>query len=168
MFDDDIQQRARAVLDACRAQRVKLVAAESCTGGLVTGALTAVAGFSDVIDRGFVVYSYEAKSQMLGVPMDLILTRGAVSEEVARAMAQGALAHAHPYAQVSIAVTGVAGPGSDSQAKPEGLVHFAAAQRGKPDVLHEGHELGDIGRDAVRRASVLIALDLVLKRLATD
>ena len=162
MFDDAIRDQARAVLDACRAQGLMLVVAESCTGGLVAGALTEIAGASDVVERGFVTYSYESKTAMLGVPAETIAGHGAVSEEVARAMAEGALALS--LAQIAIAVTGVAGPGSDSQAKPAGLVHLAAARDGK-DTLHEKREFGDAGRDAVRRASVEAALDLVLKLL---
>ncbi|MEE8532823.1 MAG: CinA family protein [Alphaproteobacteria bacterium] len=162
MFDDAIRDQARAVLDACRAQGLMLVVAESCTGGLVAGALTEIAGASDVVERGFVTYSYESKTAMLGVPAETIAGHGAVSEEVARAMAEGALALSR--AQIAIAVTGVAGPGSDSQAKPAGLVHLAAARDGK-DTLHEKREFGDAGRDAVRRASVEAALDLVLKLL---
>jgi nicotinamide-nucleotide amidase len=162
VFDDAIRDKARAVLDACRAQGLMLVVAESCTGGLVAGALTEIAGASDVVERGFVTYSYESKTAMLGVPAETIAGHGAVSEEVARAMAEGALALSR--AQIAIAVTGVAGPGSDSQAKPAGLVHLAAARDGK-DTLHEKREFGDAGRDAVRRASVEAALDLVLKLL---
>ena len=167
MFDETIHAKVRRVLEACRAAGVMLVTAESCTGGLVAGALTEIAGSSDVLDRGFVTYSYAAKTEMLGVPADLIATRGAVSEPVARAMAEGALARSAPRAQLSVAVTGVAGPGSDSQSKPAGLVHFAAAQTGK-DVIHEMREFGDVGRDAVRLATVAVALDLILKRLAED
>ena len=166
-FDEATHTKARAVLDACRAAGVMLVTAESCTGGLVVGALTEIAGSSDVVDRGFVTYSYEAKTEMLGVPADMIEAQGAVSEPVARAMAEGALARARPRAQLSVAVTGVAGPGSDSQSKPAGLVHFAAAQTGK-SVIHEMREFGDIGRAAVRRTTVAVALDLILKRLAED
>ena len=167
MFDETIHAKARRALEACRAAGVMLVTAESCTGGLVAGALTEIAGSSDVVDRGFVTYSYAAKSEMLGVPADLIEAQGAVSEPVARAMAEGALARAAPEAQLSVAVTGVAGPGSDSQSKPAGLVHFAAAQTGK-DVIHEMREFGDVGRDAVRLATVAVALDLILRRLAED
>jgi len=166
-FDAAIHDKARAVLDACRAAGVMLVTAESCTGGLVVGALTEIAGSSDVVERGFVTYSYAAKTEMLGVPTAMIQTHGAVSEPVARAMAEGALARAAPNAQISIAVTGVAGPGSDSQAKPAGLVHFAAAQAGK-GAIHEKRDFGDIGRAEVRRATVEVALDLVLRRLAED
>lgn len=150
------------MLDACRAAGVMLAAAESCTGGLVIGALTAIPGSSDVVDRGFVSYSYDAKSEMLGVPPATIAEHGAVSEAVARAMAEGALTRSR--GQIAIAVTGVAGPGSDSQAKPAGLVHFAVAQTDK-GVIHDKREFGDIGRDAVRRATVMAALELVLTRL---
>ncbi len=166
-FDEATRTKVHAVLDACRAAGVMLVTAESCTGGLVAAALTEIAGSSDVVDRGFVTYSYEAKAEMLGVPADLIEAQGAVSEAVARAMAEGALARARPRAQLGVAVTGVAGPGSDSQSKPAGLVHFAAAQTGK-DVIHEMREFGDIGRAAVRHATVGVALDLILRRLSED
>ncbi len=165
MLDEAIRDTARRVLEECRKAGVMLVTAESCTGGLVAGALTEIAGSSDVVERGFVTYSYESKTAMLGVPAAMIAEHGAVSEPVARAMAEGALARS--AAQLSIAVTGVAGPGSDSQAKPAGLVHLAAAQTGK-GVIHRVHEFGDIGRDAVRRASVAAALDLILRRLADD
>ena len=164
MFDGTIHDKARAVLDACRAAGVMVVCAESCTGGLVVAALTEIPGSSDVVERGFVTYSDVAKSEMLGVPPALIEHHGAVSEAVAKAMAEGALARAR--AQVSIAVTGVAGPGA-SAAKPAGLVHLAAARRGA-GALHEKHEFGDIGRAAVRRATVAATLDFILRRLAED
>lgn len=157
-----IHDKARTVLEACREAGVMVVTAESCTGGLIAGALTDIAGSSDVVERGYVTYSYESKSDLLGVPAAMIEQHGAVSEPVARAMANGALTASQ--AQLSIAVTGVAGPGSDSQAKPAGLVHLAAAQTGK-GVLHEVREFGDIGRDAVRQAAVEAALDLILSRL---
>ena len=163
MLDEAIRDAACRVLEECRKAGLMLVTAESCTGGLVAGALTAIAGSSDVVERGFVTYSYESKTAMLGIPAATIAEHGAVSEPVARAMAEGALARS--AAHISIAVTGVAGPGSDSDAKPAGLVHLAAAQAGK-GVLHERFEFGDIGRDAVRRASVAAALDLILRRLA--
>ena len=164
MFDDAIHAKARAVLDACRAAGLMMATAESCTGGLVVGALTEIPGSSDVVERGFVTYSDESKSEMLGVPPALIERHGAVSEAVAKAMAEGALAHSR--AQVGLAVTGVAGPGA-SAAKPAGLVHLAAAQHGK-GVIHEKHEFGDIGRAAGRHATVAAALDLILKRLEQD
>jgi nicotinamide-nucleotide amidase len=155
-------EKARAVLEAYRKAGVMVVTAESCTGGLIAGALTDIAGSSDVVERGFVTYSYESKTELLGVPASMIAEHGAVSEPVARAMAEGALAASR--AQISIAVTGVAGPGSDSQTKPAGLVHLACAQTGK-GVLHEVREFGDIGREAVRFATVEAALDLILARL---
>ncbi len=160
--DAAIEAKARAVLERCRAGGIMLASAESCTGGLLSGALTAIPGSSDVFDRGFVTYSYESKSEVLGVPADTIAAHGAVSEAVARAMAEGALARSR--ARISVAVTGVAGPGSDSQAKPAGLVHLAVALDGG-DTRHEKHDFGDIGRHAVRRATVDAALDLLLGRL---
>ncbi len=165
VFDQELRDKARRVLEGCRARGLMLAVAESCTGGLVIGALTEIAGSSDVVERGFVTYSNESKSQMLGVAPGLIAAHGAVSEPVARAMAEGALVNSH--ARLSIAVTGVAGPGSDSQAKPAGLVHLAAARHGK-ETLHEKRAFGDVGRAAVRRAAVVAALDLILRRLAED
>ena len=164
MFDDAIRSKAAEVLAACRAHGIMLATAESCTGGLIAAALTGIPGSSDVVDRGFVTYTNAAKSEMLGVPAALIAAHGAVSEQIARAMADGALAHAGPDTRIGVAVTGVAGPGSDSAAKPAGLVHIATAMRGG-DTLHEQHRFGDIGRDAVRRAAVIAALDLVLGQL---
>ncbi|MBV8447338.1 MAG: CinA family protein, partial [Hyphomicrobiales bacterium] len=148
------------LLDLCRARGLRIAIAESCTGGLVAGALTEIAGSSDVVDRGFVTYSNEAKAEMLGVPKDLIVRHGAVSEEVARAMAEGALAHS--VADLSVAVTGVAGPGGGSTEKPVGLVHFAAAGKGKATVREE-RRFGDLGRSEIRRQSVLVALALLEK-----
>ncbi len=145
------------VLAACRGKGLKLATAESCTGGLVAGALTDIAGSSDVLERGFVVYSNAAKTEMLGVPAALIERVGAVSEEVARAMAEGGLAHSG--ADICIAITGVAGPGGGTPAKPVGLVHLACARKGGA-MLHERHVFpGD--RADVRSASVIRALDLV-------
>jgi nicotinamide-nucleotide amidase len=161
MFPDDIQILARRVIDAAVARGVMIAAAESCTGGLVSAALTDVAGSSAVVERGFVTYSNVAKSGMLGVPADLIGRHGAVSEPVARAMAEGALIHSG--AQVSVAVTGIAGPGGGSPDKPVGLVHFAAA--GPSGLIHVERRFGDIGREAVRLASVRVALDLLLGRI---
>ncbi len=135
--------------------------AESCTGGLVAGALTAIAGSSAVVDRGFVTYSNEAKSDLVAVPAALIEAHGAVSEPVARAMAAGAVARSR--AQVSVAVTGIAGPGGGSDDKPVGLVHFAAA--GPAGVIHAERRFGDIGREAVRLESVRVALGLLLDRI---
>lgn len=151
---------AEQVLQAARARGVMLATAESCTGGLVCAALTEIPGASDVIDRGFVTYSYAAKTELLGVPEAMLRAHGAVSAPVARAMAEGALARSR--ARVAVAVTGVAGPGA-SEAKPEGLVHFAAASaRG---TLHLRREFGPLGRARVRAASVDQALRLILQAL---
>jgi nicotinamide-nucleotide amidase len=148
---------AAQVLELCQDRRLMVATAESCTGGLVAGALTAVAGSSAVVERGFVTYSNEAKAEMLGVPMVLIDIHGAVSEPVARAMATGALVHSR--ADLAVAITGIAGPGGGSADKPVGLVHFAAARRDGP-VLARHHVFpGD--RDSVRAHSVQAALDLL-------
>ena len=161
MFTDDQKAQAETVLDACREAGLRLAVAESCTGGLITGCLTAVAGSSDVVERGFVVYTNEAKRELLGVPAALLETVGAVSEEVARAMAEGALKHSN--AQIGVAVTGIAGPGGGTEGKPVGLVHIACARDGA-ETLHESHVF-DGGRDAVRMQSVAAALALVRCRV---
>lgn len=158
MIDDAILGQAEALLAACRKRDLKIATAESCTGGLVAGALTAIAGSSDVVERGFVTYSNEAKIEAIGVDADLIAEHGAVSETVARAMAAGALARSR--ADLAVAVTGIAGPGGGSAAKPVGLVHFAVATRtGK--VLHREERFGDIGRSEVRRLSLVVALTML-------
>ena len=161
MFPDDIEALARQVIEAASALGLMVAAAESCTGGLVSAALTSVAGSSAVVERGFVTYSNAAKSELLGVPADLIDRHGAVSEAVARAMAEGAVSHS--LAHVSVAVTGVAGPGGGSTDKPVGLVHFAAA--GPGGLIHVERRFGDIGREEVRLASLRVALDLLLDRI---
>jgi nicotinamide-nucleotide amidase len=146
------------VLDLARARHLKIATAESCTGGLVAAALTAIAGSSDVFERGFVTYSNQAKEELIGVPKEILATHGAVSRETAEAMARGALAHAR--AELSVAITGVAGPGGGTADKPVGLVHFASAARDGRLVHHE-RRFGDIGRDAVRAASVIEALTML-------
>jgi nicotinamide-nucleotide amidase len=152
---------AREILAAARARRWRIATAESCTGGLVSGALTDVAGSSDVFDRGFVTYSYPAKIAMLGVSQAMLAAEGAVSEPVARAMAEGALAASE--AQLAVAVTGVAGPGA-SEAKPEGLVWFAVAtSRG---TRASRRDFGPLGRAEVRARSVEFALELLRQELA--
>jgi nicotinamide-nucleotide amidase len=153
----DLVAQAEALLAAFRARRLTLAAAESCTGGLIAAVLTEVPGSSDVFDRGFVTYSNVAKQEALGVPAELIERHGAVSEAVACAMASGALAHSR--ADISVAVTGIAGPGGGTATKPVGLVHLAAARR-RGDILHREIRLGDLDRGAVRRASVAEALSL--------
>jgi len=163
-MSDELRAAAMAVLEACRARRLKVATAESCTGGLVAGALTEIAGSSDVVDRGFVTYSNEAKQQMLGVPANILKSYGAVSREVAQAMARGALDKAK--ADLVIAITGIAGPAGGGVDKPVGLVHFAAASRdGK--LIHAEKRYGDIGRSQVRHKSVLHAL-LMLKEMAVS
>jgi nicotinamide-nucleotide amidase len=149
---------AADLIKACRAKGELIATAESCTGGLVSATLTAVPGSSDVFDRGFVTYSNAAKSEMLGVPYWLIERHGAVSEDVARAMAGGALAHSN--ASLAVAVTGIAGPDGGTPEKPVGLVHFAA---GRPDgpMHHERVVFGDLGRAEVRRRAVERALSLL-------
>jgi nicotinamide-nucleotide amidase len=156
-FDADLVRRAALLLDACRARGTKIVTAESCTGGLIAGALTAIAGSSDVVERGFVTYSNLAKEQELGVDPALIARFGAVSEDVARAMAAGALARAP--AELSLACTGIAGPGGGGAKKPVGRVHIAVARR-DGETAHRQMDFGDIGREAVRMAAVREALAL--------
>ncbi|MDE2498986.1 MAG: CinA family protein [Alphaproteobacteria bacterium] len=160
MFSPALLSLAKTVLDEARAKDVRVATAESCTGGLIAGLLTEVPGSSDVLERGFVVYSNRAKQDLLGVPGELIADHGAVSEEVARAMAQGASTHSD--AQVAVAVTGIAGPGGGTGAKPVGLVHIAACR--DETVLHEERRFGDIGREGVRTKAVEAAL-VLLRRL---
>lgn len=158
MFTEAQLDQAARLLQMCRAAGLMLATAESCTGGLVAGVLTAIPGSSDVVERGFVTYSNEAKADMLGVPADLIAAKGAVSEEVARAMAQGAVAHSR--ANVAVSITGVAGPGGGSDTKPVGLVHIACALKDGA-VVHQECRFGDLGRDEIRMRSVDTALALV-------
>jgi len=156
-----LDSEAAAVLDACRARRVRVATAESCTGGMIAAALTAIAGSSDVVECGFVAYSNTAKSELLDVPAALIMRVGAVSEEVARAMAEGALARSH--AQLSIAVTGVAGPGGGSATKPVGLVHLACARR-DASTLHR-RKIFPGNRTAIRLATVIEAFAMIRAQL---
>jgi nicotinamide-nucleotide amidase len=162
MFDRDVLDRADAVLVAARARGLTLATAESCTGGLVAAALTAVAGSSDVVDRGFVTYSNAAKVRMLGVPQTEIDAHGAVSRQVARAMAAGAGNAAG--VPLTVAITGVAGPGGGTVEKPVGLVWFAAL--GPAGLIDRERRFGDLGRDGVRHAALLQALDVLLDRAA--
>ena len=162
MYTDDQRAEAEAVLDACCKAGLRLAVAESCTGGLVAGCLTAVAGSSDVVERGFVTYSNEAKSEMLGVPAELILRVGAVSEEVAREMAEGARARAGTTLAVSI--TGIAGPGG-SEFKPEGRVCFGLSAEGQ-ETHAETIEFGALGRAQVRAASRDHALSLLERAIS--
>ena len=151
---------ARRVIDSCRAAGIMLATVESCTGGLVAAALTEIAGSSDVVERGFVTYSNAAKTELAGVPAQLIEDHGAVSEEVARAMAEGAVSGTP--ADIATAITGIAGPGGGTETKPVGLVHIACARQGR-ETLHQRRVFaGD--RGAVRRASVDAALELLLEQ----
>jgi nicotinamide-nucleotide amidase len=149
---DSLLQAARALLNAAESRGMKLVTAESCTAGLIAATIARAPGASAVLERGFVTYSNEAKIELLGVPPDLIKRRGAVSMEVALAMAEGALANAP--ADLAIAVTGIAGPSGGSADKPVGLVHIAAARRNGPR-LHEEKRFGAIGREGVQAACAL-------------
>ncbi len=158
MFPAHLAARAEQLLDACRARNIKIATAESCTGGLIAGCLTAIAGSSDVVERGFVTYSNEAKAEMIGVPAELIERVGAVSEEVSRAMAEGALENS--AAQLSLAVTGIAGPGGATEDKPVGLVHLSCALKGSATEHRRCVFDGD--RDAVREATVATALDMAM------
>src|SRR3954451_20711718 len=158
MIDAETRALSVRVLDACRARSWTLATAESCTGGLVAGALTEIAGSSEVVDRGFVTYSNAAKMQMLGVPEETLAKFGAVSAQTAEAMARGALERAD--VDLAVSITGIAGPGGGSPEKPVGLVHFAGATRSGRLIHHESR-FGDIGRAQVRRASVRQALAML-------
>ena len=158
MSGSDTRALSRSLLDLCRMRKLTIATAESCTGGLVAGALTDIPGSSDVIDRGFVTYSNDAKRAMLGVKSITLDSFGAVSKETATAMAVGALERAGT--DLAVAITGIAGPSGATETKPIGLVHLAAARRGGP-TLHVERRYGDLGRSAVRDAAVLDALELL-------
>jgi len=158
MIDAKLRAAAKRLLDACRERGLRVATAESCTGGLVAAALTEIAGASDVIERGFVVYSNAAKEAMLGVPAAMLKRHGAVSAQTAVAMAAGALKNSQ--ADITVAVTGIAGPGGGTEQKPVGLVHFAAASRDGRR-LQRRRLFGKIGRRRVRERSVAQALALL-------
>ena len=162
MTDQALIDTARALLELCRRKKLKIAAAESCTGGLLAATLTEIPGSSDVFERGFVTYSNEAKQAMLGVPLLTLENHGAVSRATAEMMANGALAHAP--VDLAVSITGIAGPGGAVAGKPVGLVHFGGASRGGLR-LHRECRYGDIGRGQVRHASVLDAL-AILRELA--
>jgi nicotinamide-nucleotide amidase len=155
--------KANEVLELCRLHGVMLATAESCTGGLVAAALTAIPGSSRIVERGFVTYSNQAKTDMLGVPEALIESHGAVSAEVARAMAEGAVTHSR--ADVSLSITGIAGPDGGTAAKPVGTVHIAAAQRGALTLHRACLFPGD--RNSVRERAALAALELLMERICS-
>ncbi|HEY1782211.1 MAG TPA: CinA family protein [Roseiarcus sp.] len=158
MFPPDLIVRATALIARYRAAGLMVATAESCTGGLIAGLITEIPGSSTVLERGFVVYSNAAKEELLGVPAETLADYGAVSEHTAVAMAEGALRASR--AEVAVSVTGVAGPDGGTAAKPVGIVHFACARRGGPTVTRQ-ERFGDIGRDAVRLASVRVGLELL-------
>lgn len=158
MIDDDLPKTATRVLALCRARNLKIVTVESCTGGLVAATLTEIPGSSDVVDCGFVTYSNEAKQSLVNVPTATLKRHGAVSKETAAAMAAGGLKNSP--ADLSVAITGIAGPGGGSKAKPVGLVYFAAESRaGRRLARHRRY--GKIGRRRVRLRSVAEALELL-------
>jgi nicotinamide-nucleotide amidase len=161
MAFDRLTRDAADLLDACRQAGVRVATAESCTGGLIAAALTAIAGSSDVVERGFVTYSNAAKTELLGVAVALIERHGAVSEAVALAMAEGALARSH--ADIAVSVTGIAGPGGATGTKPVGLVHLGCARRGRTTLLEQRVFPGD--RSAVRERSVALAFELIRRQL---
>ena len=161
MASKSLVLKAKRVLAACRHRGLTLATAESCTGGLIAATLTEVAGSSDVVERGFVTYSNEAKAELLGVSQKTIATYGAVSEIVARAMAEGARRRAR--VDIAVSVTGIAGPGGGSAEKPVGLVHLACARTGRA-TLHRRVVLKG-NRAAVRRQSVAIALAMILQQV---
>jgi len=162
MLPEELISLAKTVLDLARQNKAKIATAESCTGGLIAACLTEIPGSSDVVDRGYVTYSNEAKMDLLGVPEELIVQHGAVSEPVATAMAIGALERSQ--AKIAVSVTGIAGPGGGTADKPVGCVHMACAIGA--DLFHEQHDFGDIGRDLVRQKSVGAALSLLQKNLS--
>jgi nicotinamide-nucleotide amidase len=162
MFSLEITTLARLVIDDAREKRLRIVTAESCTGGLVAASICAIPGASDVFERGFVAYTNRAKEELLGVAGDLIADLGAVSEPVARMMAEGAVRNSH--AHLSVAVTGVAGPGGGSPMKPVGTVHFATA-RANQSVQHRVEVFDGQDRWDIQIAAVMTALELLRDRL---
>ena len=162
MFAKPLRATAEGILQTARKAGLKIATAESCTGGLIAALLTDIAGSSDVVERGFVTYSNQSKCDLLGVTVELLIDHGAVSEAVARAMAEGAVKHS--AADLAVSVTGIAGPGGGTKTKPVGLVHLACARKGH-ETLHERRVFKG-GRAAVRLSAVKAALRLIKKRLA--
>lgn len=162
IFPRRLVHLAELTLSEANDAELRIVTAESCTGGLITALLTEIPGCSSVVERGYVVYSNEAKRDMLDVPGDMIADFGAVSEPVARAMAEGALKNSR--AHIAVSVTGIAGPDGGTPMKPVGLVHFGVARKGR-SILHEVHRFGDIGRGEVRLKCIEVALGLVRRMM---
>jgi nicotinamide-nucleotide amidase len=158
-FDETLKQKTSILLEYCRSKSVRLVAAESCTGGLVSSYLTSIPGSSDVVEGGLVTYSNSAKILLLGVSLDLLESHGAVSKEVACAMAEGAILQTD--ANVSVAITGVAGPDGGSKEKPVGLVYFGVAGRDK--ITEHTHFYFHGDRKKIQLDSVGVAIDLLQK-----
>ena len=158
MFPERLRNLAMLILDDAEQARLKIATAESCTGGLLAALFTEIPGSSSVFERGFVTYSNKAKEEMLGVPGDALADYGAVSEPVARMMAEGALTNSR--ANISVGITGVAGPGGGTRMKPVGTVHIACARENRA-IIHEHLQLGEISRDAIRMAAVESALNLI-------
>lgn len=158
MLDDDIVEAGRNLLAICKKKNLKVATAESCTAGLVAGTLTEIPGVSSILDRGYITYSNEAKHEMLGVSRDILDKHGAVSPQTAEAMVRGVLGHSR--VDLAVSVTGIAGPDGGSPKKPVGLVFFSAATRtGK--IIDAEKRYGDIGRDKVRKNSVLQAFRML-------
>jgi nicotinamide-nucleotide amidase len=160
MFDKETLELARQVVALCTQKNVMIATAESCTGGLVAGAITEISGASQVLERGFITYSDQAKSEMLGVMPITLRQFGAVSKDVALEMAHGAMSRSE--AGISVSTTGIAGPSGGTTGKPVGLVHFGGRHY-KGALIHREMNFGDIGRQAIRLASVEVALDMILE-----
>ena len=158
MFPDRLRNLAMLILDDAQQARLRICSAESCTGGLLGGLFTDIPGSSAAYERGFIVYSNRAKEEMLGVPGDVLADYGAVSEPVARMMAEGALEASR--ANIAVSITGIAGPGGGTRMKPVGTVHVACARENRA-VIHEMLQLGDIGRHEIRLASMECALNQI-------
>jgi nicotinamide-nucleotide amidase len=161
MFHTDIRRRAELINHTLAARGEMIVTVESCTGGLIAGALTDVPGSSEAVHGGFVTYANAAKEAMVHVPAKTLAAHGAVSEQTARAMAEGALAATG--VAIAVSVTGIAGPGGGTEGKPVGLVHFACATAASTTALEK--RFGDAGRQTVREQSIIAALDLVIEQL---
>ncbi len=163
MFPDRLTNLALLTMDDAAEKRLRLVTAESCTGGLVAALFTDLAGSSKVFERGFVTYSNRAKEEVLGVPGDMLADYGAVSEPVVRMMAEGALENSR--ANIAVAITGIAGPGGGTPMKPVGTVHFACIRENRA-MVHEMRQFGEIGRHEVRLASVEVALEMIRAQIS--
>ncbi|NGM48401.1 CinA family protein [Caulobacter sp. 602-2] len=163
MFPIEIETLARLLIDEAREKKLRLATVESCTGGLVAGSICAISGASDVFERGFVTYTNRAKTEQVGVPGDLIADHGAVSEPVARMMAEGGLANSN--AHVAVAITGIAGPGGGTPMKPVGTVHFAVA-RANRSVTHRHEHFEGLPREGVQLAAIQTALEMLREAVA--